>query len=189
MLEGISKIQVIGYEETSTSHEECYWARHPDSLWLDSVRGVKNLDIWCDYTKILCGREVAEASELFCAIQLYRTDTEVLNITGNAPSLKLVVSDCKMLREVSIETAGNILIADILNMVNENPSLERVSIKAGKLIGKGEIPLIKSAVIKRGVSVMIEADSIELVGKAFLSFDTGESNACTLSWEGEIDKT
>lgn len=185
VLEGISKIQVIGYEETSTSHEECYWARHPDSLWLDSVRGVKNLDIWCNYTKILCGREVAEASEIFCAIKLCNTDTEVLNITGNAPSLKLVVSDCKMLREVSIETAGNILIADILNMVNENPSLERVSIKAGKLIGKGEIPLIKSAVIKRGVSVMIEADSIEIAGKAFLSFDTGLSNACKLSWGGK----
>jgi hypothetical protein len=90
-----------------------------------------------------------------------------------------------MLREVSIETAGNVLLADILNMVNENPSLERVSIKAGKLIGKGEIPLIKSAVIKRGVSVMIEADSIEIAGKAFLSFDTVKSNACKLSWGGK----
>ena len=111
-----------------------------------------------------------------------------MNITGNAPSLKLVVNDCQMLREVSIETAGSVWLADILNMVNENPSLERVSVKAGKIVGEGEIPLIKSAMIKRGVSVMIEADSIEIAGKAFLSFDTGLSNACKLSWEGAIDK-
>lgn len=96
-----------------------------------------------------------------------------------------MVNDCQTLREVSIETAGNILLADILNMVNENPSLERVSIKAGKLVGEGEIPLIKSAVIKRGVSVMIEADSIEIAGKVFLSFDTVKSNACKLSWGGK----
>lgn len=185
MLEGISKIQVIGFEDTSMPYEEVYWARHSDSICLDSVRGIKNLDIWCDYTKILCGREVAEASEIFCAIKLCNTDTEVLNITGNAPSLKLVVSDCKMLREVSIETAGSVLLADILNMVNENNSLERVSIKAGKLVGEGEIPLIKSAAIKRGVSVMIEADSIEIAGKVFLSFDTVKSNACKLSWGGK----
>jgi len=188
VLEGISKIQVIGYEETSTPYEEVYWARHPDSICFDSVRGIKNLDIWCDYTKILCGRGVAEASELLCAIRLCRTDTEVLNITGNAPSLKLVVNDCQMLREVSIETSGSVWLADILNMVNENQSLERVSVKAGKIVGEGEIPLIKSAMIKRGVSVMIEANSVEIEGKAFLSFDTGRSNACKLSWEGAIDK-
>lgn len=35
---------------------------------------------------------------------------------------------------------------------------------------------------------MIEADSIEIAGKAFLSFDSWESNACKLSWEGDVDK-
>lgn len=72
IIEGISKIQIIGCEENSAN------------IQFYNVSGVPNLDIWCDYTQILCGREVAEASDLTCKIDLYKTDIEVLHITGNA---------------------------------------------------------------------------------------------------------
>ena len=139
--------------------------------------------MWCDYTQILCGREIEEASDLTCMITLCKTDTEVLHITGNAPNLDIDVSECEKLREVEIETEGTVRFNDIICLVNRNPSLERVTVKAGRIVGKALS--FEKEVLKRGVTVTIEAESIQIDGKVSLSFNTGKAESCTLSWGGE----
>lgn len=171
IIEGISKIQIIGCEENSAN------------IQFYNVNGVHNLDIWCDYTQILCGREIEEASDLTCKIDLYKTDTEVLRVTGNAPNLNIDISSCEKLREVDIETEGTVLFNDIIALVNRNPSLERVTVKAGRIVGKA-LSFEKEA-LNRGVAVSIEAESIQINSKVSLSFNTGKIDACTLSWDGE----
>ena len=171
IIEGISKIQIIGCEENSAN------------IQFYNVNGVPNLDIWCDYTQILCGREIEEAWDLTCKIDLYKTDTEVLRVTGNAPNLNIDISSCEKLREVDIETEGTVLFNDIIALVNRNPSLERVTVKAGRVVGKA-LSFEKEA-LSRGVAVSIEAESIQINSKVSLSFNTGKIDACTLSWDGE----
>lgn len=171
IIEGISKIQIIGCEENSAN------------IQFYNVSGVPNFDIWCDYTQILCGREVAEASDLTCKIDLYKTDTEVLHVTGNAPNLDIDVNLCEKLREVEIETEGTVLFGDIIALVNRNPSLERVSVKAGRVVGKA-LSFEKEA-LNRGVTVTVEAESIQIASKVYLSFNTGKAESCTLSWGGK----
>lgn len=171
IIEGISKIQIIGCEENSAN------------IQFYNVNGVPNLDIWCDYTQILCGREIEEASDLTCKIDLYKTDTEVLRVTGNAPNLNIDISSCEKLREVDIETEGTVLFNDIIALVKRNPSLERVTVKAGRVVGKA-LSFEKEA-LNRGVAVSIEAESIQINSKVSLSFNTGKIDACTLSWDGE----
>lgn len=188
VIEGISKIQIIGCENTSAPYEDYIWAIHPDPIRFYSVIGVPNLDIWCDYTKILCGREVSEALDLTCKIAMYNTDTEVLRITGNAPNLVVEVSNCGKLREVEIKTEGTVCFTDIIKLVNDNHSLERVTVKAGRLVGKvdgfEDFPVFKKA-LKRGVLATVEANSLQIDGKVSLSFDTGKAESCTLSWGGK----
>lgn len=171
IIEGISKIQIIGCEENSAN------------IQFYNVNGVPNLDIWCDYTQILCGREIEEASDLTCKIDLYKTDTEVLHVTGNAPNLDIEVNLCEKLREVEIETEGTVMFGDIIALVNRNPSLERVTVKAGRIVGKA-LSFDKEA-LSRGVTVTVEAESIQIDSKVSLSFSTGKADSCTLSWDGE----
>lgn len=171
IIEGISKIQIIGCEENSAN------------IQFYNVNGVPNLDIWCDYTQILCGREVVEASDLTCKIDLCKTDTEVLHVTGNAPNLDIEVNLCKKLREVEIETEGTVMFGDIIALVNRNSSLERVTVKAGRVVGK--TVGFENDALKRGVTVNVEAESIQIDSKVSLSFNTGAAESCTLSWDGE----
>ena len=171
IIEGISKIQIIGCEENSAN------------IQFYNVNGVPNLDIWCDYTQILCGREIEEASDLTCKIDLYKTDTEVLHVTGNATNLDIEVNLCEKLREVEIETEGTVMFGDIIALVNRNPSLERVTVKAGRIVGKA-LSFDKEA-LSRGVAVNIEAESIQIDSKVYLSFNTGKADSCTFSWDGE----
>jgi hypothetical protein len=118
---------------------------------------------------------------------MYNTDTEVLRITGNAPNLVVEVSNCGKLQEVEIKTEGTVCFTDIIKLVNDNHSLERVTVKAGRIVGKvdrfEEFPAFKKA-LKRGVLVTVEANSLQIDSKVSLSFDTGKAESCTLSWGG-----
>ena len=183
IVEGISKVQIIGSYANSASYESRLWDKSPNPIQFYNVNGVPNLDVWCDYTQILCGREIEEASDLTCMIDLCNADTEVLHITGNAPNLDISVSECEKLRDVEIETEGTVRFNDIFCLVDRNPSLERVTVKAGRIIGKA-LSFEKEA-LKRGVTVTIEAESIQIDSKVSLSFNTCKADSCTLSWSGE----